>query len=181
MKLLLEKIQCEKYNLNLCGDLKLVALFLDLQLRCTKFCCFLCEWDSRERKTHFIHKQWTERESLIPGEKNVVNTPLINPAKVYLPSLQRKLGLIKNGFKTMDQKSAGFVNLKTKCPTMSDTKIKERIFVGLQIRELIQDVKYEDQLSELKRAAWKILKNGTTNFFGKSQGRKSTVIWWLSL
>jgi hypothetical protein len=85
-----------------------------------KFCCFLCEEDSRDRKHHFIHKQWAERESLIPGEKNVVTTPLINPENVYLPSLQSKLGLIKKFFKTMYQNSAGFMNLKTKCPTMSD-------------------------------------------------------------
>ena len=37
--------------------------------------------------------------------------------------------------------------LKTKCPTTSDAKIKEGTFVELQIREFIQDVKYEGQLS----------------------------------
>jgi hypothetical protein len=36
-------------------------------------------------------------QPLIPGQKNVVNTPLMNPEKAYLPSLQIKLGLIKNG------------------------------------------------------------------------------------
>ena len=96
---------------------------------------------------------------------NVINTPLINTEKFYLPSLQSKREFIKYFFKTMDQNSAGFMNLKTKCPTMSDAKIKEGIFVGLQIQELIQDVKYKDQLSELKRATWDILKNGTTIFF----------------
>jgi hypothetical protein len=90
MKLLLEKIQCEKYNWKLCGDLKVIAHLLGLQLRCTKFSCFLCEWDIRDRKHNFIHKQWAERETLIPREKNVVNTPLINPEKVYLPSWQEK-------------------------------------------------------------------------------------------
>jgi hypothetical protein len=33
---------------------------------------------------------------LIPEQKNVVNIPLINPEKVYLPPLDIKLGLIKN-------------------------------------------------------------------------------------
>jgi hypothetical protein len=47
-------------------------------------------------------------------------------------------------------------------------KIKEVVFVGPQIRELIQDVKFQDQLSEVDKAAWKSLKNVTTNFFGKS-------------
>jgi hypothetical protein len=37
MKLLLEKIQHEKYNWNICGDLKINYLLLDY----TKFCCFV--------------------------------------------------------------------------------------------------------------------------------------------
>jgi hypothetical protein len=94
MKRLLGKIQCEKYNWNLCGDLDVIVFLLGLQLSCTKFCCFLCEWSRRDRKYHFICKQLDERESLIPEEKNVANTPLINPDKVYLPPLQTKLGLI---------------------------------------------------------------------------------------
>jgi hypothetical protein len=83
MKLLLEKIQYEKYNCNFCGDLNVIALLLGLQLGYTKFCCFLCEWDNGDRKYHYIEKQWPERESLIPGNKNVVNTPLISPEKVF--------------------------------------------------------------------------------------------------
>jgi len=43
MKLLLEKIQYEKYNWNIMGDLKVIARLLDY----TKFYCFLREWDSR--------------------------------------------------------------------------------------------------------------------------------------
>jgi len=43
MKLVLEKTQYEKYNWNFCGDLKVTALLLGLQLGYTKFCCFLCE------------------------------------------------------------------------------------------------------------------------------------------
>jgi hypothetical protein len=48
MKLLLEKIHYEKYKWNICGDLKVIALLLGLQLGNTNYCCFLCEWDSRD-------------------------------------------------------------------------------------------------------------------------------------
>jgi len=51
MKLLLENIQYEKHNWNNCGDLKVTALLLGLQLSYTKVCCFLCEWDSYGQKT----------------------------------------------------------------------------------------------------------------------------------
>jgi hypothetical protein len=53
MKLLLENIQDEKYNWKIYGDLKVITLFLGLQLRYTKFCCFLCELGSRDRKLYF--------------------------------------------------------------------------------------------------------------------------------
>jgi len=82
MKLLLEKIQYEKYNWNVCGALKVTILLLGY----TKFCCFLSEWDGRDRNHHYIQKQWSKRESFIPGRKNVVNPPLINPEKIYLHS-----------------------------------------------------------------------------------------------
>jgi hypothetical protein len=41
--------------------------------------------------------------------------------------------------------------LKNKFPRISDAKIKERVFAGPKIRELIQDVKFEDQLSEVEK------------------------------
>jgi hypothetical protein len=69
------------------------------------------------------------RESLIPGQKNVVNTPLINPENIYTPPVHIKLGLIKNFVKATDQNSAGFTYLKNKFPGISDTKIKEGVFV----------------------------------------------------
>jgi len=49
----------------------------------------------------------------------------------------------------MDQNSNGFTYLKSRFPRISDAKIKEGVFVGLQIRKLIQDVKFEDRLSEV--------------------------------
>ena len=47
-----------------------------------------------------------------------------------------------------------------------EAKFRERVFAGPQIRELIQDVKFEDQLSEVERAAWKSLKTVTSKFVG---------------
>jgi hypothetical protein len=45
--------------------------------------------------------------------------------------------------------------LKNTFRRISDAKIKEGVIVGPQIRELIQDVKFEDQLSEVGKAARK--------------------------
>jgi hypothetical protein len=42
IKLLLGKIHYGKYKCNICGDLKVIALLLGLQLGYTKYCCSLC-------------------------------------------------------------------------------------------------------------------------------------------
>jgi hypothetical protein len=130
MKLLLEKIHYERYKWDICGDLKVIALLLRLQLGYAKYCCFLCALDSRDRKKHFIQTQWPKRDSLIQGKKNVLNKPVGNPEKVFLPPLHIKLGLTKNFFKAVDKSGAGFMYLKHKFPKLSVAKIKEGIFVG---------------------------------------------------
>jgi len=95
MKLLLGKIKSDEFKWKLCGDLKVVALLLGLKLGYIKYCCFLCECDSRDKKNHCVNKLWPKRTSLTPGEKNVVSRPLVLPEKIYLPSLYIKLGLMK--------------------------------------------------------------------------------------
>ena len=47
-------------------------------------------------------------------------------------------------------------------------KSKKGYLRGLQIRELIEDVKIEDQLSEVEKAAWKSFQNVNTSFLGNS-------------
>jgi hypothetical protein len=124
IKVILEKIPCEKYNCNICRELKVIALLFGLQLGYTKCCCFLCEWNSGERKYHCIHKQRPEREFPILREKNVVNIRLIIPENVCLPQLHNKLGVIKYFVKAMDHNSAGFVYLEYSSPERNDAKTK---------------------------------------------------------
>ena len=82
MKLLLGKITHDEFKWKLLGDLKVVALLLGMQLGYTKYCCFLCEWDSRDKKNHYVNKLWPKRTSLTSGEKNVVSPPLVLPEKI---------------------------------------------------------------------------------------------------
>ncbi|KDR15746.1 hypothetical protein L798_10289, partial [Zootermopsis nevadensis] len=55
-----------------------VAIILGLQMGYTKYCCFLCEWDSRARNIHYETKQWPLRQNLEPGTKNIVREPLVD-------------------------------------------------------------------------------------------------------
>jgi hypothetical protein len=87
MKNLLEKINYNKHCWNACGDLKIVAILLGMQLGYKKYCCFICEWGSRAKEKNYLVKHWTKSQKLNPGERNVVHDPLVDAAKVFLPPL----------------------------------------------------------------------------------------------
>jgi hypothetical protein len=56
-----------------------------------------------------------------------------------------KLGLMKNFVKAMNQEEAAFTYLREKFPRLSEAKLKEGIFIGPQIRDLIKG-EYFDRL-----------------------------------
>jgi len=125
-----------------------------MQIGYTKYCCFLCEWDSRDKKDHYVNKLWSKRASLTPGEKNVLNPPLVLPEKIYPPPLHIKLGLMKNVLKSMDKTGCGFEYMRNKFPNVCDAKIKEGIFIGPPDQELMQDKQFDEDLNETERNAW---------------------------
>jgi hypothetical protein len=58
-----------------------------------------------------------------------------------MPPLHIKLGLMKNFVISIDKTGRGFEYVRNKFPNVSDAKIKEGIFIGPQIRELILPAK----------------------------------------
>jgi hypothetical protein len=143
MKLLLGKIKYDEFKWKLFGDLKVVGLLLGMQLGYSKYCCFLYEWDSRDQKNYYVNKLWPKRKSLTPGEKNAVDYPLVLPEKIYLLHLYIKLGLMKKFVKCMDKTGCEFEYVRNKFPNVSDGKITAGIFIGPQIRELMQDKQFD--------------------------------------
>ena len=111
-----------------------MALLLGMELGYTKYCCFLCELDGRDKKNHYVNKLWPKRTSLTPREK-YVGSPLVLLEKIYLPPLHIKLGFMKNFVKGMDKTGDVFESVRNNFPNVSDAKIKEGIFIGLQIRK----------------------------------------------
>ena len=91
MKNLLQCINYEQYCWQLCGDFKVIAILLGLHPGYTKYCCFLCEWDSRARHEHYLKKEWPKRSTLKAGTKNVKYTPLVEASKILLPPLHINL------------------------------------------------------------------------------------------
>ena len=168
MELLLDRIQYRRHSWSICADLKVVSLVLGMQLGYTKYCCFICEWDSRARDVHYVTKNWPLRSSLIPGQKNVLHGPLVDPQKVILPPLHIKLGLMKNFVKAMNKDGKGFKYLTDKFSYVSDAKINEGIFVGPQIRELVKDEHFDELLDDVELRAWTALKAVIQNFLGNN-------------
>ena len=55
---------------------------------------------------------------------------------------------------------------------MSDAKIKEVIFIVPQIRELMQDKKFDEDLNETERNAWLSFKRICKDFLGNHKAAK---------
>jgi len=88
-----------------------IALLLGLQHGFTKYCCFICEWDSKARPLHYSRQYWSARKSLEPGIMNMENQPQEEPSNILLSSMHLKLDLMKNSVKAMNQEEASFTSL----------------------------------------------------------------------
>ena len=77
-----------------------------------------------------------------------------------------KLGLMKNFVKAMNQEEAAFTYLREKFPRLSETKLKEGIFIDPQIRDLIKDEYFDKLLQGNEKEAWDSFKRN----FGKQKG-----------
>jgi len=65
----------------------------------------------------------------------------------------------------MDKTGPGVEYVRNRFPNVSDAKIKEGIFIGPQIRELMQG----EDLSETERNAWLSFKRICKNFLGNQK------------
>jgi len=169
MKAILTAIKYDKYCWNICGDLKVIGLLMGMQGGFTKYMCFLCLWDSRATGSHYSRTQWPARDEFVPGKMNVQHIPLVNPNNVYLPPLHIKLGLMKNFVKALKKESQGFQYLAQKFPKLSDAKIKEGVFNGPQIRDVLRDPIFETKLNNLELEAWLSFKAVVDGFLGKNK------------
>jgi len=102
---------------------------------------------------------------------NVENQPLVEPSKILLPSMHLKLGLMKNFVKAMNQEQTAFTYLREKFPRLSEAKLKEGIFIGPQIRDLIKDEYFDKLLQGDEKAAWDSFKFIVKVFVGNRRAQ----------
>ena len=84
---LMGKIQYANHSWKICVDQKVISMLLGMQSGYTKYCYFLCYWDSRARNQYYIQKYWPKRSSYVGGIKNVCQTPIVDSSKSILPPL----------------------------------------------------------------------------------------------
>ncbi|GFW17955.1 uncharacterized protein TNCV_2231361 [Trichonephila clavipes] len=125
LEFILNKLSYSDHKWTICGELKVISMLLGGY---TKFPCFLCEWDCRDRKQHYVKQTWPIRKTLIPGVKNVEGQSLVDPKKILFPPLHIKLGLMKQFVKALDKEGECFKYLCEQFPGLSDAKLKSGIF-----------------------------------------------------
>ena len=151
------------------------------QLDHTKFCCFLCLWNSRARTEHYVRKDWQIRDQLSKdwpirdeieqGKYNIMHKPLVKSDRIFSPSLHIKLGLFKQFVKALHKESSTLAYLAEKFPSLSQAKIKEDIFIGLQIRKIALDETFITHLKSKGKLAFETFKKVCDNFLGNHRSK----------
>lgn len=155
MEYLLQKINYTTYQWKICTDLKVVTIVLGQHGGFTKNPCFLCLWYSRAREEHYVRKEWPLRTDYDVAGRNMIHKNLVDPSKILLPPLHIKLGLMKQYVKALKKReSDAFTYLFEKFPKLSDAKIKEGVFDGPQIRQLLGDPKFPEKMDHDEKNAW---------------------------
>jgi len=73
---------------------------------------------------------------------------------------------MKNVVKALNQEEAAFTYLWEKFPRLSEAKLKEGVFIGPQIRDLIKDEYFDTTLQGDEKAAWDSFKFVVKGFLG---------------
>jgi len=177
IQLVLNKIKYAEHKWLVCGDLKILTVILGQQSGYTKYPCFLCLWDSRDRMNHYKRKIWTQRTSFEVNSMNVIREPLVNFNRVVLPPLHIKLGLMKQFVKALKKEGECYQYLQQQFPKLSEAKIKEGVFDGSQIRKMLRDDSFIEHINDTEKAAWDSFKGTVENFLGnkKSENYKEIV------
>ena len=165
MELILNNLQWYKYDWNYVADLKVVGLLCGLQPGNIKHCCFLCDFDNRD-KNRWNKVEWPARNYKDANGKNMEVFPIIDPTKIILPPLHIKLGCMTQFIKILPKDGRAMKYLMSKFHKLSANRINSGVFNGPQIRKLLNDNNFINILNLDQRNAWIAFKNLTENFFG---------------
>ena len=129
----------------------------------------LCYWGSRANEEHWVRKEWSPRNTIKLGGKNIVNNPWVDRKNIILPPLHIKLGLMKQFFKALDCSGDSFGYICSTFPGLSYEKKKAGIFDGPQIRTLLRDQYFVTTMTVVEARAWKAFSKVVHNFLGNKR------------
>jgi len=76
--------------------------------------------------------------------------PLVDAAKILMPPLNIKLGLIKQFVKQVDTEGEAFKQIQELYPKLSEAKIKAGVFVAPEVKRMIA---FSEMLSKVEQTA----------------------------
>lgn len=120
--------------------LKSLHLCMDYSLDTQNFAVSFPNGAVETEKNHYTKKVGPKRKPLTSGDKKVKNHPLVNLDDIPLPPVHINKKAWSDTFfvKAMPKYGNGFVYLKEKFLKLSETKIKEGIFVKFFGSQLIK-------------------------------------------
>jgi hypothetical protein len=78
---------------------------------------------------------------------------------------------MKHFVKAMNQEEAAFTYLREKFSRLSEAKLKEGIFIGPQIRDVIKEEYFNKLLQGDEKAAWDSFKFVVKEFLGNNSSK----------
>lgn len=103
------------------------------------------------------------RTKLMPGDKNVIASPLVQIDKIIFPPLYIKPGITKQLAKVSDKKGKCFEYQCNTFPGISIEKNKIEIFDCPDIRKLAKDPHFIESVNAVASRAWTFSKSVIQN------------------
>lgn len=166
MKSLLTAIKYNQHKWLICADLKMIAIVMGLQGGNVKHPCFLCAFDRCANIDQFARTSWPLRADYTVGSENIMNEPLVNRDQILIPPLHIKLGIMTQFIKTLAPESAAMKFILDFYPKISNAKKLAGIFVGPDIRRLLNCSDFEAILETDHKMAWESFRLLVEKFLG---------------
>ena len=90
----------------------------------------------------------------------------MDPGKVLMPPLHIKLGLMKQFVTARDKESAAFKYIQDFFPKLSEAKVRSGVFVGPQIKMIMECKEFAKKLTRVETAAWNSFGGVVLGFLG---------------
>lgn len=176
LKKLLKNVKYAEHKWLICADFKVIGIIMGMQSGNTKYPCFICTFDSRQKQKHYKIKNWAKRGKSKIGDFNIKYPPLVDADKILLPPLHIKLGLMKQFARTLDNDGAAFKYLIKFFPQKSDQKLIAGIYDGPEIRRLMKCKIFPKKLNKDERAAWDAFRAVIDKFLGNKKAANHVEI-----